>query len=167
MSRCLHVHILPKKRYAGKMRSLGVLALLAGCGFHTHAEGVVDDAAPTGDDAPPVVIDASPDAPPDTPPPDTDGDGVPDALDNCPMAMNAGCRDGSKNFRGAEKAPSGRAATNYRAPVATYDDSTGTVTWGGPDAGAPIAYDGGAAQLFGKDSWKYLLLQPSMTDDQE
>ena len=100
MSRCLHVHILPKKRYAGKMRSLGVLALLAGCGFHTHAEGVVDDAAPTGDDAPPVVIDASPDSPPDTPPPDTDGDGVPDALDNCPMAMNADQRDHDVDGRG-------------------------------------------------------------------
>jgi phospholipid/cholesterol/gamma-HCH transport system substrate-binding protein len=84
-----------------------------------------------------------------------------------PMAMQAGCRDGSKNFRGAEKSPSGRVAANYRAPVATYDDSTGTVSWGAPDAGATIAYDGGAAQLFGKDSWKYLLLQPSMTDDQE
>jgi hypothetical protein len=84
----------------GRMRSLGVLALLAGCGFHTHAEGIVDDAAPTGDDAAPIVIDAPPDAAPDTPPPDTDGDGVPDALDNCPMAMNADQRDHDVDGRG-------------------------------------------------------------------
>lgn len=82
------------------MRSLGVLALVAGCGFRTHAVGILDDAPPIGDDAPPVVIDGSPDAAPDTPPADSDGDGVPDALDNCPMAMNADQRDHDVDGRG-------------------------------------------------------------------
>ena len=30
-----------------------------------------------------------------------------------------------------------------------------------------VAYDGGAAQLFGEDSWKWMLLQPSLADNQE
>jgi phospholipid/cholesterol/gamma-HCH transport system substrate-binding protein len=82
-----------------------------------------------------------------------------------PMATKAGCRDGSKNLRGAEKAP--RTGTAYRAPVATYDASTGKVIWADQDTGAQIAYDGGAADLFGDDSWKWMLLQPSLADNQE
>jgi phospholipid/cholesterol/gamma-HCH transport system substrate-binding protein len=85
-----------------------------------------------------------------------------------PMKTNVGCADAGKNFRGAEKAPRGRAAAAYRAPVATYDQSTGKVTWGDQSsAGNNIAYDGGAAQLFGDDSWKWMLLQPSLADNQE
>ena len=80
-----------------------------------------------------------------------------------PMKTNVGCTDGSKNLRGAEKTP-GNA---YRPPVATYDSVTGKVTWGNQDANAQIAYDGGAAQLFGDDSWKWMLLQPSLPDNQE
>ena len=49
-----------------------------------------------------------------------------------------------------EKAPNGRTGAAYRSPVATYDQQTGKVTWARPGhAGANIAYDGGAAQLFG------------------
>jgi phospholipid/cholesterol/gamma-HCH transport system substrate-binding protein len=84
-----------------------------------------------------------------------------------PMNTNARCTDGSKTFRGAQNAPNGRSGTDYRPPVATYDDSTGKVTWGTPAPGPRIAYDGGAAQLFGSDSWKWMLLQPSVADDQE
>ena len=51
--------------------------------------------------------------------------------------------------------------------MATYDAKTGKVTWSDQDTSAKIAYDGGAAQLFGDDSWKWMLLQPSMADDQE
>ncbi len=40
--------------------------------------------------------------------------------------------------------------------------STGKVTWSDQDTSARIAYDGGAAQLFGEDSWKWMLLQPSL-----
>ena len=40
-------------------------------------------------------------------------------------------------------------------------------TWADQDTSAKIAYDGGAAQLFGDDSWKWMLLQPSLADNQE
>jgi phospholipid/cholesterol/gamma-HCH transport system substrate-binding protein len=84
-----------------------------------------------------------------------------------PMNTKAGCTDGGKNHRGAEKTPSGRAGTAYRSPVATYDAQTGKVAWADQDTSAKIAYDGGAAQLFGEDSWKWMLLQPSLADKQE
>ena len=85
-----------------------------------------------------------------------------------PMNTRAGCTDPGRTLRGAEKAPAGnRAGTSYRSPVATYDSGTGKVTWADQDTSPQIAYDGGAAQLLGEDSWKWMLLQPSMADDQE
>jgi phospholipid/cholesterol/gamma-HCH transport system substrate-binding protein len=84
-----------------------------------------------------------------------------------PMRTDAGCKDGSTNLRGAEKAPAGNAAAANRPPVATYDARTGKVTWSDQDPSANIAYDGGAAQLYGADSWKSMLLQPSLADNQE
>jgi len=84
-----------------------------------------------------------------------------------PMKTNIGCADPSKNLRGAEKSPAGRAGAAYRSPVATYDASTGKVTWSDQDTSARVAYDGGAAQLFGEDSWKWMLLQPSLDHNQE
>ncbi len=84
-----------------------------------------------------------------------------------PMNTKAGCTDSGKNFRGAEKSPSGRTGTAYRSPVATYDAKTGKTTWADQDHSAKIAYDGGAAQLFGDDSWKWMLLQPALADKQE
>ena len=82
-----------------------------------------------------------------------------------PMRTNVGCTDGTRNLRGAEKAP-GRTGAAYRSPVATYDERTGKVTWS-DQSGANIAYTGGAAQLFGEDSWKWMLLQPSLADTPE
>jgi phospholipid/cholesterol/gamma-HCH transport system substrate-binding protein len=64
------------------------------------------------------------------------------------------------NARGAQNAP--RAPADYRAPVATYDLGTGTTTWADQGSSSRVAYDGGAAQLYGEDSWKSLLLQPVM-----
>jgi phospholipid/cholesterol/gamma-HCH transport system substrate-binding protein len=84
-----------------------------------------------------------------------------------PMRTNVGCADGTKNLRGAEKAPPGDAGAANRPPVATYDVSTGKMTWSDQDPNANIAYDGGAAQLYGADSWESMLLQPSLADDQE
>ena len=84
-----------------------------------------------------------------------------------PMRTNVGCADGGKNLRGAEKSPAGRTGAAYRSPVATYDASTGKVTWGDQDTSARVAYDGGAAQLFGEDSWKWMLLQPALDHNQE
>ena len=86
-----------------------------------------------------------------------------------PMRTGAGCKDPSTNFRGAEKTPRGRTGAAYRSPVATYDQATGKVTWGTPatEPKAHVAYDGGGAQLFGDDSWKWMLFQPSLADNQE
>jgi phospholipid/cholesterol/gamma-HCH transport system substrate-binding protein len=64
------------------------------------------------------------------------------------------------NARGAQNAP--RTGAAYRTPVATYDLGTGTTTWNDQASASNVAYDGGAAQLFGEDSWKSLLLQPVM-----
>ena len=91
----------------------------------------------------------------------------PQDRDDLPMPTNVGCKESGSNFRGAEKMPDGRTGTAYRSPVATYDAKTHKVSWGDQGSRAKIAYDGGAAQLFGDDSWKYMLLQPSLADDQE
>src|SRR5262245_27137754 len=69
------------------MRALAtVLAVCAGCRFSSPLLG--DD---SGDDQPP---DASP------PSLDTDGDGVPDAVDNCPTVVNPDRRDHDGDGRG-------------------------------------------------------------------
>ena len=84
------------------------------------------------------------------------------------MNTKAGCTDGGKNLRGAEKTPSGRSRNGL--PLTGRDvrcqDRQGRP---GPTrtTSAKIAYDGGAAQLFGEDSWKWMLLQPSLADNQE
>lgn len=61
-----------------------------------------------------------------------------------------------------------RGVQNYRAPVAAYDPDTGELTWadesaaGGLDLGAAQAPAPGsvAPRTLGKDSWKWLFLQP-------
>jgi phospholipid/cholesterol/gamma-HCH transport system substrate-binding protein len=88
-------------------------------------------------------------------------------LKEVPMATKAGCTDASKNLRGAEKTPRGRTGAAYRSPVATYDAKTGKVVWPDQDTSPQVAYDGGDAQLFGEDSWKWMLLQPSLPNKQE
>jgi phospholipid/cholesterol/gamma-HCH transport system substrate-binding protein len=79
-----------------------------------------------------------------------------------PMDMNAHCAEPASktNARGAQNAP--RAGADYRAPVATYDLGTGKTTWNDQDSSSDVAYDGGAAQLYGEDSWSSLLLKPAM-----
>jgi phospholipid/cholesterol/gamma-HCH transport system substrate-binding protein len=80
------------------------------------------------------------------------------------MDVNARCTEpaSKSNARGAQNAP--RASAAYRAafgsPIATYDTTKGTTTWS--DQAGNVVYDGGAAQLYGEDSWKSLLLQPAM-----
>ena len=68
------------------------------------------------------------------------------------------------NARGAQNAP--RTGAAYRAgtgtSVGTYDLDTGTMDWNDQSSASHVAYDGGAARLFGEDSWKSLLLQPVM-----
>jgi phospholipid/cholesterol/gamma-HCH transport system substrate-binding protein len=81
-----------------------------------------------------------------------------------PMATGAHCAEPAtqSDARGSQHAPNGRAGVAYRSPVAAYDASTGKVTWG--DQGQPRVVDaGGAQQVFGRDSWKWLLFQPALT----
>ncbi len=68
------------------------------------------------------------------------------------MDEDAHCSSPAKttNARGAQNAP---------RPAATYDTSTGRLTWDDPSADR-VAYDGGAAELYGDDAWAALLLGP-------
>ena len=79
-----------------------------------------------------------------------------------PMDEDAHCAEPASktNARGAQNAP--RTGAAYRAPVATYDLQTGETTWTDQSSSPTVAYDGGAAELYGEDSWKSLLLQPVM-----
>ncbi|QNN51367.1 MCE family protein [Nocardioides mesophilus] len=87
----------------------------------------------------------------------------PSDRDNRPMNESARCTEAqaASNARGAQNAPRGRAGTAYRAPVvAEYDRATGQVEYADDAARHPVTYTGGAEAVFGKDSWKWLLLQP-------
>jgi phospholipid/cholesterol/gamma-HCH transport system substrate-binding protein len=83
-----------------------------------------------------------------------------------PMDMDAHCAEppSKSNARGAQNAPRTGAAyrTGTGAPVATYDLGTSKMTWNDQASEPNVVYDGGAAQLYGEDSWTTLLLQPVM-----
>ncbi|HEY6933172.1 MAG TPA: MlaD family protein [Marmoricola sp.] len=84
---------------------------------------------------------------------------------NRPMYTGAHCAEpaSQSNARGAQHAPNGRTGVAYRAPVATYDARTGNVTWRQHRARPRVVSTGGAYQVFGEDSWKWLLFQPALT----
>jgi phospholipid/cholesterol/gamma-HCH transport system substrate-binding protein len=81
---------------------------------------------------------------------------------NRPMNFQAHCAEPGtqSNPRGAQHAPSNRPAPHFRTPIASYDPSTGRLTWGRhvsprlADTGTP------APATLGEESWKWLLLQP-------
>ena len=78
-----------------------------------------------------------------------------------PMNVNARCTEpqSQSNARGSQHAP--RAGAAYRAPVVgTYDSRTGTFKYTDQNPSAAVTYTGGAASVFGEESWKWLLLQP-------
>lgn len=80
---------------------------------------------------------------------------------NAPMNEDARCKEPPSvtNARGAQNLP--RAAADYDAPVvASYDQETGELTWG--DAVDPTLSSPGtvAPRSLGKESWKWLYLQP-------
>jgi len=80
---------------------------------------------------------------------------------NKPMDMDARCTEpqAQSNARGSQHAP--RAGAAYRSPVvAAYDHQTGTVQYTDASPDDAISYTGGAASVFGEESWKWLLLQP-------
>jgi phospholipid/cholesterol/gamma-HCH transport system substrate-binding protein len=92
---------------------------------------------------------------------------TPGQREDLPMPTEVGCTDGSTTLRGAEKAPGpSRTGTAYRSPVATYDMSRDDLTWA-PEDQPEVVYDGGAAAVFGADSWKWMLTQPAMSDEQQ
>jgi phospholipid/cholesterol/gamma-HCH transport system substrate-binding protein len=70
------------------------------------------------------------------------------------MDMDARCTEArtKSNPRGAAWAP-------RPAPIATYDNGTDELTWSASATTPTVTYDGGAS-LYGKDSWKWLLMQP-------
>jgi phospholipid/cholesterol/gamma-HCH transport system substrate-binding protein len=81
---------------------------------------------------------------------------------NRPMNVNARCSEpqATTNARGAQHTPR-RAGPAYRAPViGAYDAETGTVTYTDRSPSDSVSYTGGAVQMFGQESWKWLLLGP-------
>jgi phospholipid/cholesterol/gamma-HCH transport system substrate-binding protein len=80
---------------------------------------------------------------------------------NRPMNVDARCTEpaAQSNARGAQHAP--RVAPGTELPVvATYDRKTGKVDFTDGEPSISVAYTGGADAAFGKESWKWLLLQP-------
>ena len=85
----------------------------------------------------------------------------PSAGSNAPMDEDARCAEppAQSNPRGAQNLP--RAATGLGGDdvVASYDPETGTLDWGKPQAA--LASPGSVApSTLGKDSWKWLYIQP-------
>jgi phospholipid/cholesterol/gamma-HCH transport system substrate-binding protein len=78
-----------------------------------------------------------------------------------PMNEDARCTEpqSQSNARGAQWAP--RAGTAYRAPVVgAYDAGSGDFDYTDKSPSESVTYTGGAASVFGEESWKWLLLQP-------
>jgi phospholipid/cholesterol/gamma-HCH transport system substrate-binding protein len=82
-----------------------------------------------------------------------------------PMNMSARCTEAASqsNARGAQNAP--RAAASYGDPIAAYDPSSGTLTWGQREAAALQSAGSVAPRTLGEESWKWLFLQPLLTQD--
>ncbi|MGZ6797335.1 MAG: MCE family protein [Nocardioidaceae bacterium] len=81
---------------------------------------------------------------------------------NRPMNTNARCTEPASqtNARGAQNAPR-RPGPAYRSPVVgSYDSATGNYQWTSKSPSSDVTYTGGAAHIFGEESWKWLLLQP-------
>ena len=88
-----------------------------------------------------------------------------DDLSEIPMNTKAGCTDttGTTTPRGSQMAPG--VGANDRAPVASYDASTGKVTWtqetsAKTSESTPIS-SAQAPLKYGDDAWKWLLLEPA------
>ncbi len=87
---------------------------------------------------------------------------------NAPMNLQAHCAEPAteSNARGAQHAPQ-RAGADYDAPVvATYDPETGKLRWGSKVPQGESSTGTVAPSTLGKESWKWLYLQP-LTAGQE
>lgn len=80
-----------------------------------------------------------------------------------PMNEDAGCTDrsGTVTPRGAQWAPAHGRTAAFGRTVASYDAATGELTWAGAAQAEPRE-NGADARVFGKDAWKWMLVQPSM-----
>ena len=80
-----------------------------------------------------------------------------------PMDEDARCTEpiGQSNPRGAQHSPR-RVAPGEVPTLATYDRASGEVTYldGTEEPSGTVTYTGGAGEALGKESWKWLLLQP-------
>jgi phospholipid/cholesterol/gamma-HCH transport system substrate-binding protein len=78
-----------------------------------------------------------------------------------PMDEDAGCTDTrmKTNARGGQNAPAG-TPFRYRAPVATYDQGTGTTTWA--DQAPSVSATATRAPMSQEDALRFLLFQPVM-----
>jgi phospholipid/cholesterol/gamma-HCH transport system substrate-binding protein len=83
-----------------------------------------------------------------------------------PMDTTAGCTDPSLAQRGAQFAPEGRTGATYRPSVGTYDLGSGKLAWADAAGQPTVVSNGGQQELFGKDAWKWMLLQPAMPTQQ-
>ena len=90
---------------------------------------------------------------------------TPQEGENRPMNVNAQCSEpaSQSNARGSQHAP--RAAASYDDPIAAYDPSTGSLAWGEREAEAVQSAGSVAPRTLGKESWKWLFLQPLLTQD--
>ncbi|MGN6251786.1 MAG: MlaD family protein [Marmoricola sp.] len=87
---------------------------------------------------------------------------TPQETSDKPMDTTAGCTDPGLVQRGAFHAPSNRTGANYRPSLGTYDLQTGTLDWSDAAGKPTVVSNGGQHELFGKDAWKWMLLQPAM-----
>ena len=80
---------------------------------------------------------------------------------NAPMNEKAHCAEPAvmSNARGAQHSP-GRAGASYRPPVAAYDPATGQLRWGARVDPALASASTVAPRTLGKETWKWLFLQP-------
>jgi phospholipid/cholesterol/gamma-HCH transport system substrate-binding protein len=82
---------------------------------------------------------------------------------NKPMDEDARCTEPitKSNPRGAQHSPQ-RVAPGQVPTLATYDRETGEVTYldETEESAGTVTYTGGAGEALGKESWKWLLLQP-------
>jgi phospholipid/cholesterol/gamma-HCH transport system substrate-binding protein len=90
---------------------------------------------------------------------------TPQERDNAPMNEDARCTEPptTSNSRGAQNAPE-RVAPESVPELGTYDESTGELTFVDQEPDTEVTYTGGAS-TFGKESWKWLLLQPLMPQE--
>ena len=91
---------------------------------------------------------------------------VPQDTSDKPMDEDARCTDPDRDKvtpRGAQWAPEQhRPGAAFRAPVATYDASTGKLNWSGASASQTYTTASSVSPLLRKDAWKWMLLQPAL-----